>query len=77
MALDLGSSLTTGRGTFVGRPWFGVPILVALVVAVVIAATILFAGTGLSVTLTLVLGVLSVLVVGAIYLGWRSIVRPG
>ena len=31
VALDLGSSLATGRGTFVGRPWFGVPILVALV----------------------------------------------
>jgi hypothetical protein len=75
VALDLGSSLATGRGTFVGRPWFAVPILVALVVAVVIVALILFAGTGLSLTLAMLLGAASVLVAGAVYLGWRSISR--
>ena len=73
-ALDLGSSLVNGRGTFVGRPRFGVPILLALVFAVAIAATVLFGGMGLRVTLTMLLGAASILVAGAVYLGWRSFI---
>ncbi len=77
VALDLVASLVLGRGSFVGRPWFGLPIVVALVLAAVAAERLLFDDGGVAVTSTTLLGSASVALAGVVYWGWRSLRSGG
>jgi hypothetical protein len=72
VALDLVVSLAFRRGTFVGRPWFGGPIVVALVLAIALAARSLFGDGGFEVTSTMLLGSACVVVAGVVYAAWLS-----
>lgn len=67
VVVDLFASLALHRGSFVGRPWFGLPIVVALCVAAAFAKGVLFADGGFEVTSAMLLGSASVVVAGIAY----------
>jgi hypothetical protein len=75
VAIDLIASITLRRGSFVGRPWYALPIVVGVVVAAVIGASVLGTpGTSL-LTRDAGLGAVMMLAVGAAIAAW-GIVAP-
>ena len=71
--LDLASSATLRRGSYVGRPWFALPIVVAVIAAVVVASgAILPPGVSL-VTANGLLGCAMMLLVGLTAAIWQSV----
>jgi hypothetical protein len=73
VGIDVASSATLRRGSYVGRPWFALPIVVAVIAAVVVASSVILPPRASLLTTNGLLGCAMMLLVGLTAAIWQSV----
>lgn len=73
VALDVASSLTLHRGSYVGRPWYALPIAIGVVLAVVVGRDVLATAGASMLSIDAPMGAAMMFAAGAAVAVWRGL----